>query len=142
MTTTIIQAVKIYIATYTELATGAPLWVNYLGASPTAYSIVPLAGSKVVEEYITGGTVNEFPFAFQSMESTADELERLESLGFYEAFAAWLKSQTLAGTLPTLNTGQTPEKIEALGWAYLYEQGESGTGVYQIQCKLTYEEQP
>jgi hypothetical protein len=76
------------------------------------------------------------------MESTADELERLENSGFYEAFADWLESQSLVGTLPTLGAKQTATDIQALGWAYIYEQGQSSTGVYQIQCKLTYEQLP
>ena len=96
----------------------------------------------IVESYINGGSLREFPFAFQSMASTADDLERLQNIGFYEAFADWLETQSLAGTLPTLGAKQTAEKIEALNWAYLYEQGESSTGVYQITCKLTYTQQP
>lgn len=135
---TIISALRTYIATYSGLTTGAPLWVDYLGQVPTEYSITPLAGGRIVEQYIDGGSVREFPFAFSSTESTADNLERLETIGFYEAFADWLESQTLAGTLPTL-TGKTALSIEATGWAYLYQQGDSNTAMYQIQCKLTYE---
>jgi hypothetical protein len=140
--TNVLGAVQTYIKTYTGLTSGAPVWVDYLGATPTQYAVVPLAGARIVQSYINGGSLREFPFAFQSMESTADELERLENNGFYEAFADWLESQSLADVLPTLGAKQTAEKIEALGWAYLYQQGESDTGIYQIQCKLTYEQQP
>lgn len=136
----IISSLKTYLAGYNELKDDAPLWVDYLGATPTEYVIVPLAGAEIVEHYINGSSLREFPFAFQSVESTADELERLETLGFYEEFAAWLESQTAASTLPTLASGQVATKIEALGRAYLYQQGESNTGIYQIQCKLTYEQ--
>lgn len=138
----IISAVKTYLATYTGLMSGAPIWVDYLGKTPTEYAVIPLAGTRIVERYIYGGSLREFPFAFQSTESTADELERLENNGFYEAFSDWLESQSLAGTLPTLATKQTATEIQALGWGFLYEQGQSGTGIYQIQCKLTYEQQP
>lgn len=134
----IISALRTYIATYSGLTTGAPLWVDYLGQVPTEYSVTPLAGGRIVEQHIDGGSVREFPFAFSSTESTADNLERLETIGFYEAFADWLESQTLAGTLPTL-TGKTALSIEATGWAYLYQQGDSNTAMYQIQCKLIYE---
>lgn len=141
-TISMISAVRTYIKTYGSLVANAPVWVNYLSVTPTEYAIIPLPGARVIETDIRGGTVREFPFAFQSVESTADELERLESIGFYEAFATWLDVQTLSGVFPTLNAGQTPEKIEALGWAYLYEQGQSDTGIYQIQCKLTYSQVP
>lgn len=137
---TLITSLKTYLATYSGLTSGAPLWVDYLGSTPTEYGITPLAGSRIVETHIDGSTIREFPFAFQSTESTADELERLENVGFYEAFADWLESQTKAGTLPTLATGKTATDIEATGQAYLYQQGESQTGVYQIQCKLTYKQ--
>jgi hypothetical protein len=136
----IINSVRSYLATYTGLKTGAPLWVDFLGNNPSEYAVIPLAGSKVIESYINGSSQREFPFAFQSMESTADDLERLENSGFFETFADWLETQSEAGTLPTLGTGQTSELIEATGWGYLYEQGNSDTGVYQIQCRLVYDQ--
>ncbi len=136
----VINALRSYLATYSGLKTGAPLWVDYLGSDPTQYAVVPLAGSKVLEEYINGSSLREFPFAFQSMESTADDLERLENSGFYETFSDWLETQTEAGTFPTLSTGQTPELIEATGWGYLFEQGESETGIYQVNCRLVYKQ--
>lgn len=136
----IISSVRTYLATYTGLKTGAPLWVDYLGNNPSEYAVIPLAGEKVVETYIDGSSQREFPFAFQSMESTADDLERLENSGFFETFSDWLETQSEAGTLPTLAAGQTPELIEATGWGYLYQQGNSDTGVYQIQCRLVYQQ--
>jgi hypothetical protein len=138
----IIEAVKTYLKTYTGLETGAPVWVDYLGPAPTGYAIIPLPGAKVVETYINGASVREFPFAFQSTESTADDPERTNTQAFYEAFADWMESQTEAGTLPSLGTKKTAESIEALGWGTLMEQGTSETGVYVIQCKLTYQQQP
>jgi hypothetical protein len=136
----LITAIRTYLATYSGLVSGAPLWVDHLGSIPTEYGISPLAGARIAEEYIDGSTVREFPFAFSSTESTADNLERLDNVGFYETFADWLESQTLAGTLPTLATGKTATKIEALGHGYLFQEGESSTGIYQIQCKLTYDQ--
>jgi hypothetical protein len=116
--------------------------VGYLGATPTQYSIFPMPGEKVVEEYINGGSLREFPFSFQSVESTSDELTRMDSIGFYEAFADWLDSQTQAEILPELPAGKTPWSIQALGWGFLYEQGQSDTGIYQITAKIVYEQQP
>ena len=136
----IISAIKTYLKTYTGLKTNAPVWVDFLGPLPTEYAVIPLAGGRVLESYIDGSSLREYPFAFQSMESTADELERLETQDFYEAFAEWLESQTEIGTLPTLATGKTAVDIMATGWGYLYEQGQSETGVYQIQCKLFYKQ--
>lgn len=138
----IINALRTYLATYSALPTGAPLWADYLGKEPGQYAIIPLPGARKVEEYLDGGSLREFPFAFQAMLSTAADAERLESNGFFEAFADWLETQTNAGTLPTLATGKTATEIEALSWGYLFEQGDSGTGIYQIQCRLEYEQEP
>jgi len=138
----IINALKTYISTYTGLKDDAPVWVDYIGPNPTEYAIIPLAGSKIIEQYITGGRMREYPFAFQSAEYTADELERLETSGFFEAFADWLESQTNAGVLPPLGAKQTALEIEATSWAYLFEQGNSETGIYQVQCRLIYEQEP
>ena len=138
---TIIESLKTYLADYSELKDDAPLWVDFLGPKPTQYTIIALAGPIIVSTYINGSSEREFPFAFRSVESTADELERLETLGFYEEFAAWLESQTAAGVLPTLAEGQVAVNAMALGRAYLYQQGESQTGIYQIQCRLLYEQE-
>lgn len=137
----IIESVQTYIKTYTSLKSGAPVWVDYMGANPTEYSIVPLPGARIIESYITGGSLRSYPFAFQSMESTADDLERLGTQGFFEAFADWLEQQTENEILPTLGAGQTAESIESTGWGYLFQQGESDTGVYQIQCLLTFKQE-
>ena len=133
-----ISAIQTYVKTYGSLAANAPVWVDYIGKEPTQYAISPLPGARIVETFLDGSTTREFPFAFELVEFTANDATRLENLGFFEAFADWLETQNDAGTFPTLATGKTPEKIEALGWGYLLDEGESGTGVYQIQCKLTY----
>ncbi len=137
----IISALQTYIKTYSDLKTNAPVWVDYLGSTPTEYAIIPLPGSRIVESYIDGSSIREYPFALQSSESTADDLERLETNGFFETFADWLESQSEDGILPTLDSGQTAIKIEATGWGYLFEQGQSQTGIYNIQCVLQYEEE-
>ena len=136
----IISAVQTYIKTYTELEANAPVWVDYLGKEPTQYGISPLPGARIIETYLDRSTLREFPFAFEAAVSNADDAIRLENLGFFEAFAHWLDTQSEAGTLPSLGTGKTAEKIEALGWGYPFDENESGTSVYQIQCKLTYSE--
>lgn len=136
----VISAVRTYLAGYSGLKTGAPLWVDYLGSDPTQYAVIPLAGTKIVESYINGSSLRVFPFAVQSMESTADDLERLDNNGFFETFSDWLESQTAAGLLPTLSAGKTPELIEATGWGFLYEIGVSDTGIYQVQCRLVYKQ--
>lgn len=134
----IISALQTYLRTFTGLETDAPVWVDFLGSNPTEYSVSPLPGARIVETYINGSSLRQYPFAFNSTQSTADDLERLQNTGFFEAFAQWLEDQTEAGTLPTLGAGQTAVEISATGWGYLFQEGDSNTGIYQIQCQLLY----
>ncbi len=138
MTDSILSILKTYLQGYSELKENAPIWVDFLGDTPTQYSIVPLPGARIIEQYVDDSTLREFPFAFQSMEYTADETERIATSEFYEAFADWLEEQSKNETLPTMNTNQEPVSIEAVSWAYWLEKGKSDTGIYQINCKLTY----
>jgi hypothetical protein len=140
--TSIIEGLRTFLQTYTSLEEDAPVWVDYLGAVPTEYSIFPMPGNKIIESYVNGGSLREFPFSFQSVESTSDELTRMESIGFFEAFADWLESQTEVGDLPELPSKKTAVGIEATSWGFLYEQGQSDSGIYQINARLIYEQQP
>lgn len=140
MSDSIIEAIQTYLKDYSELVENAPLWVNHLGTQPVEYTIIPIAGPRILATDIMGNTEREYPFAFQSVESTAADLERLASMGFYEAFADWLESQSEAGDLPSLATGKEATWIEAISSGYLFEQGESDNGIYQIQCRLLYDQ--
>lgn len=132
-----IVAVRNFLLTYPPMADSL-IHVDALGGKPTEYAVIPLPGDRKKKQYLDGGSDREYPFLIQSVESTADELERLENSGFYEVLADWLEEQTKAGNLPNLGTGKTAESIEAVSWGFVYEQGESNTGIYQITCKLAY----
>ena len=138
--TSVLSSITTFVKGYSELKSGAPVWVNYLGENPIEYSIVPLPGTRIIEEYLNGSTFRAFPFAFQSVETTLDDLARLNTQSFFEAFAEWLRTMSEQGTFPVMDTGQKPFKIEALGWGVMFERGEDETGIYQIQCNLEYEQ--
>ena len=53
-------AVQTYLKTYTELETGAPVWVDFLGGDPTQYSVTPLPGARIISEDIIGNTEREY----------------------------------------------------------------------------------
>lgn len=135
-----IEAVRNYLLTYAGMA-NALIHVDALGNEPIEYAVVPLPGERTIAEYLDGKKQREYPFLIQSVFSTADEAERIENSGFYEALADWLDDQTDAENLPDLGTGKTAESIKAVTWGFVYEQGESGTGIYQITCKLVYEQE-
>jgi len=137
----VIDDLRTYMLTYSNLKANAPVWVNHLGNVPIEYNIVPLAGSIIVEYYINGSSLRAFPFAFQSVEDTIDNIAGLEIVGFYEAFSDWLESQTDSNVLPVLDAGKSATLIEALGWGILLQTGASKTGIYQVQCQLEYKQE-
>lgn len=138
---TIISAIQTYLLTYTGLQSGAPVWVDYLGSDPVEYSVAPLPGARIVEEYINGSSLRQYFFAFRATQSVADDTVRAGNVAFFEAFADWLDTQTEAGTLPSMDAGQTALSIAVTGWGYLFQEGESNTGIYQVQCRLEYSQQ-
>lgn len=136
----ILEDVRAYLLTYDGLAENAGFLVEQLSGEPTQYALVSLSGNPILETYIDGKTLRQFPFAVQSLESTADDLARIAASGFYESLSEWLEEQNANGNLPTLDTGKAAESIEPVGLPLLLEFGESGTGAYQLQCRLTYEQ--
>jgi hypothetical protein len=136
----LIASVRTFILTYQGLDDAAGLLTDVLTKEPVQYALVPLPGPRIVETYLTGANLREFQFALQSMESTADDAARMQASGFYEAFADWLEEQNENGNLPMLDAGKTANEIQPIGHGILFEFGESGTSIYQIQCRLTYEQ--
>ncbi len=137
-----ISAVQEYIKGYTGLAAGKPVWVNHLGPAVGEMSVDPQPGARIIERYLNGGSLREFPFAISLSVSTAADLERLRNNEVFESLSDWFEQQTAGEILPTLGTKEKALSIETTTWAYLVEQGQSDTGIYQVMCKLTYERQP
>ncbi len=133
----VISAIQTYLQGNTEMG-DHPVWVDYLGEQPTEYSIAPLPGTRVTATYLDGKRDIEYPFAINAVYSTASDMERLANSGTFEDLVTWMETQTEAGSLPTLDPGSQATSIQATGWGYLYEQGDSETGIYQVQCKLNY----
>ena len=144
MTDSILEGVKAFFvdnAAAAGLETNAPVGVDFLGPDLVGYSIVTMPGATEIP-WIGGGSDNTFPFAFQATLSTADDTARIENGAFFEHLKDWLKTQYEAGNLPILPTGKTADRLAALDGGYLYQEGGSGTGIYQILCILEYTQVP
>ena len=139
---TLIASVRSFMEDFPLLEDGAIVMVDHLDARPIQYSVIPLPGEQIVENYINGSSLRQFPFAFQTAKSTADDLERIESIGFLENLMDWFEERTEDKDLPALENGKTSTSIEIASWGYLYEQGESDVGIYQIIGRLVYKQPP
>jgi hypothetical protein len=124
------------------LEDGALVMVDNVDSKPVNYSVIPLPGEQIVESYLDGSSLRQFPFAFQTVKSTADDLERIETVGFLEDLMDWFEERTEEENLPTLEGGKESESIEISSWGYLYDQGVSDTGIYQIIGRLVYKQSP
>ncbi len=139
---TIIEALRNYIDECPHLdPSRRQVSVNFMGADPIQYGIYPLPGEKVIEKYIVSGGVYEYPFAFRVVASNTDDYALLETQGFFEQFSAWLDEESESDILPDLPSGKTAMIIEALSNGYMVEQGDSGTSIYEVPCKLIYEKE-
>ena len=136
--TNITQGIKEYLETYTPLSSG--VYVEFVGETPTEYSIVMLPELEKIEEYIVSGGVYGRHFLLNMRAATNEDADRLQNNGFYEDFAEWLRTQSEAGILPSLPSGYTAVSIEALSNGFLMESSEVlSTAVYSINCRLVYE---
>ena len=133
----IIEALKKHIASCPLLASGALVHVDMFGHEPVSYSVGSLPGARVVEKFLSGARTMEYPYTVSLSDYTIEDVDRLRSLGFLEDFAEWLELHP-----PDLGEGRETERNEATNWAYLFEVDSGAqTGIYQIQCKLTYYEE-
>jgi hypothetical protein len=132
-----ISAIQNYLLTYQNLEADRPIWVEMLQPEPTAYTVFLVPGKQVMVD-LAGNKTVEYPFGFGATEAL-DENSTLQTAEFYEEFADWLESQSEAGILPTMDAGKTATWIEALDTATIIQRATT-TGVFQILCKLTYEQ--
>lgn len=133
----ILEAIKTFMLDFPLLEEDTAVLSDHSTGNAVQYSIIQIPGTRILEEDLAGNQDCQYTFAFQSIESTLDELQRFANADFYDELEAWLTAQSNQNNLPALATGQHPEKIETLGWGYLMQE-ETGTGVYQVQCRLLY----
>jgi hypothetical protein len=137
----ILEAIKTYMLDFPLLEDGSPLFSDHSVGTAVQYSIIQIPGTRVLEEDLVGNQDCQYTFAFQSIESTMDELQRFANANFYDELEVWLRTQSKLNLLPVLDANQKPELIETLGWGYLMQE-ETGIGVYQVQCRLLYIQEP
>ena len=136
----IVECIRNYILRFPELKDGY-LLVGILGDKPIEYTIETVPCEPVIRKYTDGSCMKQFLFIFASREFfSKDVAQNIENLGFYEKFEEWIKEQNDEGILPDLGEGREPVSIEVLTGGYAFE-ADTNTAQYQIQLRLTYEEE-
>lgn len=96
-----------------------------------SYAVAPTGNTAVIED-VLGNRTYENDYVFLARECTADEIDRQENYDFLEGLYDWLES----APLPELPGQYEAEKITPSN-IMLIDVDDRGTGVYQIQIKLT-----
>ena len=136
----LIECIRNYILRFPELKDGY-LLVDILGDKPIEYTIETVPCAPVVRKYTDGSCMKQFLFIFASREFFSEDVaQNIENLGFYEKFEDWIKEQNDEGILPNLGDDREPVSIEVLTGGYAFE-ADTNTARYQIQLRLTYEEE-
>lgn len=113
--------------------------MDFHGLKATEYSIDPLTCTPIIKQYIDGGSLRQYLFAFTSTEHySQSDVDNIENSGFYENFSDWLEEQNRIGNLPILEGRNIQEQaVYALTPGYLFD-ADDNTARYQIQCQLQY----
>lgn len=136
----LIECIRDFILTFPALDENGCLYVDYLGDQAIEYSVEAVPCTPVFRQYTDGGCMKQFLFLFASREYySADIIQCIENLSFYEDFSSWINQKNRSGELPDLD-GRSPVSIEVLTGGYAFD-ADSNTARYQMQLRLLYEEE-
>lgn len=112
--------------------------VDYLGTSPTEYTVDTIPSDNIIKQYVDGSSVRQFVFAFGSVEPYGSDVDNnLANSTFYEDFAAWMDEKSRNREFPDLGADKSAIEIKAQGAGYVVENTENAAR-YQVQCRLVY----
>ena len=135
-----IEDIRTYIATCNLLDQYTAVNVDYLVDKVKAYSISESpAYNQIISEDINETQHKQCLFTFDSKFYWNEEVaNNISNLNFYDNFSDWLEDNSNNGIFPTLNSGLTPTKIQALTNGYIF-QTKNDEAIYRIQCVLFYD---
>lgn len=133
----IIKALQDYLETYEgmEIRPISEVLTDQVGKRPSSYALAPSGNGKTVTDII-GNKIFENNYVFYAKEAAKDEIDRQENYDFLEDLSDWLDDQNDVGNLPVLSGRYSIENLEVSN-AMLFDIDEDGTGLYQVQIKLT-----
>ena len=129
------------IKTCSLLEEGKRVNIDYIGES-MSYSIDALPCDPVIKEYVDGGQMKQFQFAFTSKEEYDEDARvNIENSGFFEKFEEWLnKLGNWKNPLPVMENKKSPIGFETLNKGYLYDVNEH-LAKYRIECRFIYNQE-
>ena len=135
----VIESVCTWLKTCPSLSSLVAVPLDRLEADPVAYSVYTSPGAQTVQRYVGSGGMYRMTFILRRNAYMLDQAERTNANVFFETVADWIETKSLTGILPSLPSGKNALFVETDSVAYLVEENESGTGIYEMPCSLTYE---
>ena len=113
--------------------------VNYLGVSPTEYTIEDVPTTPTIKQYLSGA-LKQKNFVIGSRKAYGiDILENIANSGFYDDLSSWVGLQNKSKSYPDLGTNKQVRKISTTTTSYIME-STADTAKYQIQLQVMYYE--
>ena len=127
----ILRAIQTFLSGYPGMR---PVQILTDGVAQDAesYAVAP-SGNIRIQEDIVGNRTYENDYIFLARECTADEADRAGNYDFLEGLYNWLEE----GGVPVLPGDYEAESVVPSN-VMLMEIGDDGTGIYQVQIKLTF----
>lgn len=111
---------------------------NMLSKNVNNYSLDKIPTNSTVEKWITGLEIHKDVYSFRSRkEYSANEINNLQNIGFFEAFESMIKSNNKKGILPEI---KGIESIECLNCGAMLT-ASTNTAEFDIQIQITYREE-
>ena len=108
---------------------------NMLSKNVNNYSIDKIPTNSTVEKWVTGVEIHKDVYSFRSRkEYSANEINNLQNIGFFENFESKIKSNNKKGVLPNIKGIQS---IECLNCGTMLS-AETNTAIFDIQIQITY----
>jgi hypothetical protein len=102
------------------------------------YSLDKMPTNSTVEKWITGFEIHKDVYSFRSrQEYSANEINNLQNIGFFETFESIIKSNNKKGVLPKI---KGIESIECLNCGTMLS-ADANTAIFDIQIQITYREE-
>lgn len=132
---TILKTLQDFLLKYPgmELRPIAEVLTDHTAETAGSYALAPSGNGKTRTD-VVGNRTFENNYVFYAREATLTETDRQENSDFLESLQEWLDEQN--ENLPELPGKYEAESIEVSN-GMLFDIGEDGTGLYQVQIKLT-----
>lgn len=111
---------------------------NMLSKNVNNYSLDKIPTNSTVEKWITGLEIHKDVYSFRSRkEYSANEINNLQNIGFFEVFESMIKSNNKKGILPEI---KGIESIKCLNCGTMLS-SDTNTAEFDIQIQITYREE-